>query len=821
MKNKGKLYSIALAALLLFFLIFGSSVALAGTETRLTHGERLTASTAIYGTNVFWTETTANGVHAYDLATGKRTDINGNYAVEKINAYGNKVVWTGDDGEAVYMYDSSTGNETKIASGRSLPDIYGNYIVYTNAYNDDHRYDGIYLYDLNSHKETKIANAYSSPAIYDTKVLWSQANSNNSYDTREYNISTNQTSTIATTSSVSELDTYGNVTVWIESGNVYLYDSASHKKTQVTNSGNASQPAIYGKRIVYAVGDLYQGNIYIYEISTAKKTRITTSTMAFSPSIYEDKIIYADLRNPEEPDARDIYLYNLSSTVQNPPVAEFYAKVTSGTVPLVVLFTETSTGGIPTSWLWNFGDGIDSKHAMNATHTFTKPGVYNVTLTVANEAGNSTVTKSNYITVTPPQAPLADFATNVTSGTAPLTVLFAATGIGEAPTSWYWDFGDGINSKNATVIHAFTKPGNYTISLTVGNIIGNNTVTKPGYIVVTDPNAPVANFSSNVTEGYAPLVVQFNDISQKATSRIWDLNGDGQPDSSDIDPVYVYANSGTYSVNLTVSNENGTASKTAAINVLEESSSSSGSSGGSSHSSGGSGGSAGGSPEPQSNIEAKELSHTFILKGLPVTFDFPQKATAVVSINFDSKKTVGKTTTIAEMLKNKSSLVSGVPADEVYKYLNIWVGNGGYATEKNIENAVVSFKVSQSWVNDKKIDKKTIALNRYSDNTWNKLTTKLSNEDDSYLYFTAQTPGFSPFAITGKAMEKEAETEIQSKPNTQDLEQNNGSTAASLEQTTAQKESPNTSGKGSTGMPGFEIVSGIVCLLGVFLYKRK
>jgi chitinase len=91
MKNKGKLYSIALAALLLFFLIFGSSVALAGTETRLTHGERLTYSTAIYGTNVFWTETTANGVHAYDLATGKRTDINGNYAVEKINAYGNKV----------------------------------------------------------------------------------------------------------------------------------------------------------------------------------------------------------------------------------------------------------------------------------------------------------------------------------------------------------------------------------------------------------------------------------------------------------------------------------------------------------------------------------------------------------------------------------------------------------------------------------------------------------------------------------------------------------------------------------------------------------
>ena len=43
---------------------------------------------------------TGNGLHAYDLATGKRTDINkDNRAVEKISAYGNKVVWTGDDGD--------------------------------------------------------------------------------------------------------------------------------------------------------------------------------------------------------------------------------------------------------------------------------------------------------------------------------------------------------------------------------------------------------------------------------------------------------------------------------------------------------------------------------------------------------------------------------------------------------------------------------------------------------------------------------------------------------------------------------------------------
>lgn len=84
-------------------------------------------------------------------------------------------------------------------------------------------------------------------------------------------------------------------------------------------------------------------------------------------------------------------------------------------------------------------------------------------------------------------------------------MLFAATNKGEEPVSWYWDFGDGINSRHAmNVTHTFTKPGNYAVGLTVENAAGNSTATKPGYIVVTDPNAPVANFSSNVTEGCIP-----------------------------------------------------------------------------------------------------------------------------------------------------------------------------------------------------------------------------------------------------------------------------------------------------------------------------
>ncbi|HII90841.1 MAG TPA: PKD domain-containing protein [Methanosarcina sp.] len=81
-----------------------------------------------------------------------------------------------------------------------------------------------------------------------------------------------------------------------------------------------------------------------------------------------------------------------------PPVADFFASPTSGTVPLKVLFTDNSTGG-PTSWLWDFGDGINSKHALNATHTFTEPGKYDISLIVMNGNGSSTKLIPEYITV--------------------------------------------------------------------------------------------------------------------------------------------------------------------------------------------------------------------------------------------------------------------------------------------------------------------------------------------------------------------------------------------------------------------------------------
>ncbi|MCC4767366.1 PKD domain-containing protein [Methanosarcina sp. DH1] len=80
------------------------------------------------------------------------------------------------------------------------------------------------------------------------------------------------------------------------------------------------------------------------------------------------------------------------------PVASFSATPTSGKAPLAVKFTDKSTG-IPTKWKWSFGDGTISRE-QNPEHEYLQEGKYKVTLTVSNVAGGSTVTKTNYITVT-------------------------------------------------------------------------------------------------------------------------------------------------------------------------------------------------------------------------------------------------------------------------------------------------------------------------------------------------------------------------------------------------------------------------------------
>jgi PKD repeat protein len=83
------------------------------------------------------------------------------------------------------------------------------------------------------------------------------------------------------------------------------------------------------------------------------------------------------------------------------------------------------------------------------------------------------------------------------------------------------------------------------------------------------PILPVANFEMDNNTGPAPLSVRFTDLFENAVSWSLDFESDGNIDSTDKDPVYMFTTPGTYTITLSVTNENGAASKMEVVTVTQ------------------------------------------------------------------------------------------------------------------------------------------------------------------------------------------------------------------------------------------------------------
>lgn len=153
------------------------------------------------------------------------------------------------------------------------------------------------------------------------------------------------------------------------------------------------------------------------------------------------------------------------------------------------------------------------------------------------------------------QAPTARFVASPLSGYAPLTVQFTDTSL-RRPTSWTWNLGGGNSSFERDPVQTYSTPGTYTVSLTVQNSGGFDTLTRADLIVVgAAPTAgPIPEFVATPRSGDSPLSVSFTDQSVgTVTSRLWNF-GDGAT-SNQQNPNHTYTSTGTYTVSLTVSDD--------------------------------------------------------------------------------------------------------------------------------------------------------------------------------------------------------------------------------------------------------------------------
>lgn len=259
------------------------------------------------------------------------------------------------------------------------------------------------------------------------------------------------------------------------------------------------------------------------------------------------------------------------SVAHVPPVADFTSAIADELNP--VGFADTSThpntpfDDPPTGWTydWSFnGEGTDT--ARNPSFDFADGGSKSITLTATDNDGK-TDTETKTIVV-PHVAPVAAFAFSPAAPleTATVTLLDQSTHPNtptDSVTSRSWSCSDGFTSSATSPPHKFADGGTYSCTLTVkDNDDMEDSVTKS---VTVGHVAPTADFVIAPAAPTELTTISFTDQSTHVNSPTdapptgwtydWDFDGEGA--SSARNPTFNFADGGTKTVTLTVTDNDG------------------------------------------------------------------------------------------------------------------------------------------------------------------------------------------------------------------------------------------------------------------------
>ncbi len=236
----------------------------------------------------------------------------------------------------------------------------------------------------------------------------------------------------------------------------------------------------------------------------------------------------------------------------------------------------------------DYGDGSvpqqvfpdpNSSSIFHAPHVYANSGSYKVTMTVTDDDGGvGTFTVQVGITnVTP--------VVSATGGTVDEGSTFTSAGSFTDPGADTWtaraNYGDGsgwqpleLNGKTFALAHRYANSGSYSVSISVRDSDGAEGTT---YVLATVRNVvPVVNFTGGIADEGSAFVatISFTDPGTESSWRASVDYGDGSPvqtlslTSRTFTLSHVYAENGSYTVNIQVSDDSGTGSASAQVVVL-------------------------------------------------------------------------------------------------------------------------------------------------------------------------------------------------------------------------------------------------------------
>lgn len=213
-------------------------------------------------------------------------------------------------------------------------------------------------------------------------------------------------------------------------------------------------------------------------------------------------------------------------------------------------FNNTSSGSI-SGYLWDFGDGTTSTNA-SPSNAYATAGTYSVTLSASSSNGcNNQTSKLINVYSTPQPAFLLDLPPFSCSGTVSQFHDATPNPTDSNLSAWAWAFGDAANGtsnqRDATYTYAIAGP--YTVGLTVTTNFGCSGVVQQVINIAQSPGASFSNSTACVNQG-----TQFTDTST-GSIKSWQWKIDNSSYSF-FNPIHVFGNSGSYTAQLIVTDNN-------------------------------------------------------------------------------------------------------------------------------------------------------------------------------------------------------------------------------------------------------------------------
>lgn len=189
----------------------------------------------------------------------------------------------------------------------------------------------------------------------------------------------------------------------------------------------------------------------------------------------------------------------------------------------------------------------------NWSTTFVRAITFQLTLQVTDAAGLSD-SQTQTVVITPNQAPVASFTSNCTL----LQCTFDGSGStdDQGVAGYQWDFGDGNSGSGASPGNTYAAAGTYPVTLTVSDAQGlTDSITQSVTVSGAVNQPPTASFTANCTQLSCTFDGTGSSDDNGVTGYQWDF-GDGNTGSGPT-TTNSYANAGSYTVTLTVTDAQG------------------------------------------------------------------------------------------------------------------------------------------------------------------------------------------------------------------------------------------------------------------------